>query len=432
MAAAAPFRYGSVELDPLNSTITCTYELGAEQFIEIAVIPGGDLTLPGVREAAEIYYWLAGVSYIKTRAPLVIDLGSRPTTQSERDFLRSYLVNGLGEFALKNDLDLTSLEVIGTDGAVTPVSTGADLGRLLIPFGGGLDSIVTVAELAPLADDAALFVAERPGARFEAIERPAAITRLRVERAERLLDPKVLQSADHGYLNGHVPVTGVLSALAVVTALATGRGGVAMSNERSASSATTRGPGGPVNHQWSKGAVFEEGFRRLLAGRLEGIEYFSWLRDRSELSIAQVFSELPEYHHAFRSCNRSFHQDPSARLDHWCGVCDKCLFIDLVLSPFLPVDELRGIFDGREPLENPSLTEQLEVLVGTSTGPRPFECVGDLAECQAALLLTVARPDRASNARLARIARALVPSNDEARDPHTFIPDRYAPRARLV
>lgn len=433
MVDTPPFRYESVTLDETTSTITCRYTIGDERFVEVAVIPEGELGRPGVAEAAELYFWLAGVSYLKTRAPLLVDLGDHGSTAAERAFLRSYLVHGLGEFALKNDLDLSSLRVEGPERTPTPIATGLGADRVLIPFGGGLDSIVTVAELAPLADEASLFVAERPGARFEAIERPAAVTGLPVLRAERLLDDKVLSSSSHGYLNGHVPVTGVLSALAVVTALATGHGAVAMSNERSASSATTMTPTGPVNHQWSKGLEFERGFRALLAGRLDGIEYFSWLRDRSELSIASVMAGLDEYYLAFRSCNRSFHQDPAARLDRWCGVCDKCLFIDLALSPFLAPSKLRAIFDGVEPLENLALRDQLEVLVGTAPGMRPFECVGDEAECRSALLLAAARPDRADNEMLQAIAERVEasPSEPEPASLPTFIPDRYAARARL-
>ncbi len=332
---------------------------------------------------------------------------------------------------MKNGLDLSGLTIEGPEASDRSTAEGFDPDSVLIPFGGGLDSIVTVAELAPQTKRAALFVAERPGARFEALEAAAAVTGLPVLRAERSLDEKVLTSSAHGYLNGHVPVTGILSALGVLTAVAHGFGALAMSNERSASSATTGGPFGDVNHQWSKGAAFEEGFRALVGARLQGFEYFSWLRDRSEGSIAAVFATLRDYHPVFRSCNRSFHQDPAARLDHWCGVCDKCLFIDLVLAPFLSAHELEAIFGQPEPLENEDLREQLAILVGAHEGTRPFECVGDEAECAEALLATAQRPDRADSPLIQGLADQLSPPPHDDHDSPTWIPERYAPRHRL-
>ena len=131
---------------------------------------------------------------------------------------------------------------------------------MLIPFGGGIDSIVTV-ELMRGRGDAALFVMSRPGDRFAAIERPAAVTGLPVVRAGREIDPQLLRSAELGFLNGHVPVTGILSAIAVMAALLDGRDAVVMSNEWSASVATLRAGGRPINHQYSKSMEFEAGFR---------------------------------------------------------------------------------------------------------------------------------------------------------------------------
>jgi len=436
MSDPSTFTYVGFEIDATQRSLRCHYTCGGEDFTETVTIPGGDLSQPGVEAAAVLYFLLAGVSYLKTRASLAVDLGALPSTREERSFLRTYLVEGLGEFALKNNLDLSAMEISGPEGLPAPAPTTLSAGSVLIPFGGGLDSIVTVAELAGRAERAALFVAERPGARFAAIEEAAAVTGLTVIRAERSLDPKVLESATRGYLNGHVPVTGVLSALAVLTAVACGFESVAMSNERSASSATTKGPSGPVNHQWSKGAVFEAGFRTLVAGRIQGLEYFSWLRDRSEVSIAEVFAGLDEYHHVFRSCNRAFHQDPKRRLDDWCGVCDKCLFIDLVLAPHLTPEQLRSIFGGREPLENPDLSQQLRVLVGASDAARPFECVGDEAECREALVAAASRRDRSGDSHLQALVAEVrrLPDLSGDHGPHldiTFIPERYATPNRL-
>jgi UDP-N-acetyl-alpha-D-muramoyl-L-alanyl-L-glutamate epimerase len=277
--------------------------------------------------------------------------------------------------------------------------------RPLIPFGGGLDSIVTVEGLRPRVDDAALFVVSRAGDRFDAIELAAAVTGWPVVRAERQLDPKILRSRELGYRNGHVPVTGVISAIAVAAALLDGRDAVVMSNEWSASSGNGEHDGRIVNHQWSKSLAFEDLFRAALAEAVAApIDYYSWLRPFSELWVANRFTDLDRYHLAFRSCNRAFHIDRALRLDHWCGHCDKCCFIDLILAPFLPRERLEAVFGGNEPLGNAELTPQFRALLGTSGDIKPFECVGDVDECRVAVLLAADRPDR--GAPVGRVASA--------------------------
>jgi hypothetical protein len=309
---------------------------------------------------------------------------------------------------------------------------------MLIPFGGGIDSIVTV-EMMRRRADAALFVMSRPGDRFGAIERPAEVTGLPIVRAGREIDPQLLRSAELGFLNGHVPVTGILSAIAVMAALLDGRDSVVMSNEWSASVATLEAGGRAINHQYSKSTQFETGFRQVLAGALGGrLTYFSALRPFTELWVARRFAGLTQYHSTFRSCNRAFHIDPALRLDHWCGRCDKCCFIDLILAPFLPAGDLRQIFGGTEPLADPSLAERFRALLGTSAQSKPFECVGEVGECRAAAVLAARRPDRAGSALLHSLTAQFPPP-----DPPTieallhpvgghWIPDAYATDDLLV
>jgi hypothetical protein len=281
---------------------------------------------------------------------------------------------------------------------------------VLIPFGGGIDSIVTVELVRPHAD-AALFVVNRPGDRFDAIERPAALTGLPVVRADREIDPQLLRSRELGFLNGHVPVTGILSAIAVLAAVLDRRTSVIMSNEWSASVATIQDGDRAINHQYSKSYEFEAGFRGVLAEASAGLpsgtampDYFSALRPRTELWIAERFAQLRQYHETFRSCNRAFHIDKSLRLDHWCGQCDKCCFIDLILAPFLPAADLQRVFGEHEPLADPALAYRFRALLGTSDGDKPFECVGEVNECRAATLLAARRPDRAGDKLLEELA----------------------------
>lgn len=185
-----------------------------------------------------------------------------------------------------------------------------------------------------------------------------------------------------------------------------------MSNEWSASSPTVEVDGRGINHQYSKSYAFEAGFRRVLERAVPGVTYFSALRPYSELWVAERFAALPQYHPVFRSCNRAFHVDPARRASNWCGECDKCTFIDLILSPFLSPEQLRSVFGGVEPLDRPELIGQFRSLLGDTALNKPFECVGDVGECKAAVLLAADRPDRADNPVLAELRAEVLADGD--------------------
>jgi UDP-N-acetyl-alpha-D-muramoyl-L-alanyl-L-glutamate epimerase len=389
-------------------------------------------------------FLLAGVSYYKTAAPPVIDLGQHAVTDAERAFLRAFYLEGLGEFGYRNGIDLSGLRIEGparadaaAPGPGGPGARAAAPVRPLVPFGGGIDSIVTVEQVRDQGD-AALFIMSRPGDRFDAIEAPAAVTGLPIVRAGREIDPQLLRSAELGFRNGHVPVTGILSAIAIMAAVLDGRDAVVMSNEWSASIPTLEVDGRPVNHQYSKSASFEAAFRVVLAGALgDRVGYFSELRPYSELWVARRFAGLAQYHGTFRSCNRAFHLDKSLRLDHWCGRCDKCCFIDLILAPFMSAADLSRIYGGQEPLAAASdgeLADRFRALLGTLPDSKPFECVGEIGECRAAALLAAERPDRAGTKLLQALVDELAdrPDLPVAADllrpiGDHFIPDSYAP-----
>ncbi|GLY13537.1 hypothetical protein LWF15_00565 [Kineosporia rhizophila] len=439
---AERFTYLGFDLEPEANRVVCRYRLDELEFSEVVGFPGGgDWSTPAVREAARILFLLTGVSYYKAGAPPVVDLGETALTETELAFLKEFYLGGLGEFAYRNGIDLQGLEFVskplernGTAG-YTPRQNSP-----LVPFGGGVDSIVSVEQIRPLLQDgadAALFVVTRPGDRFDAIEEPAAVVGWPVVRAERSIDPTILRSRELGFLNGHVPVTGIISAITVLAAVLEGRDAVVLSNEWSASSATLYDNGRPVNHQYSKSEAFEAGFRDVLAEALgEGLQYFSLLRALSEVWIAARFAEQPQYFDHFRSCNKAFLIDVTKRYDHWCGVCDKCAFIDLVLAPFVDKADLERIFakSGKEPLQNPELLDTFRRLLGFVADAKPWECVGDVSESRVAARLAAARPDRAGDEILQTLVRAAAgyrdPSPEELQKPMSrhFVPERYRPQ----
>lgn len=434
------FSYVGYTIDQAESRITCTWRIGTELFTEILDFPkGGKWGTAAVEHAVKWLYLLAGVSYFKTRVPGTIDLGELSLNHEERVFLVDYYRNGLGEFEYRaNNPQITqalaSVRLVGGTQAV--YTSGEQLKprerRPLVPFGGGLDSIVSVEMLKSIDSVPTLFVVSRPADRFDAIERPATHTGLAICRATRLIDPKVLESDARGYFNGHVPVTAIISAMALVVAALFDHDSVVMSNEWSASSPTIEASDGrSFNHQYSKSWDFEKSFAAIVALVSDMPEYFSLLRRRSELWIAKYFSDnCGRYIHDFCSCNRAFRIDAANRSVGWCGECDKCAFIDLILSPYLAASSLRGVFNGREPLEQPEMAPKFERLVGIVSDSKPWECVGDVRECKVALALAAQRADREGNPILHELSRRLgaIPTESSLLSPRgeDGVPDRYA------
>src|SRR5262249_19116898 len=151
------------------------------------------------------------------------------------------------------------------------------------------------------------------------------------------------------------------------------------------------------------------------------------------------FATLTRYLDTFRSCNRAFHIDPTRRLDDWCGRCDKCCFIDLILAPFLDRATLAAIFRDREPLDQPDLADTFRTLTGLSAQTKPWECAGDTTERQAAARLAAGRPDRAGTPPLRALTGELTARGAETpldgllRPIGTHhIPRRYAAEPLLV
>ena len=171
-----------------------------------------------MHEAVRLLFLLAGVSYYKTAAPPVIDLGDHGLTEAEERLLRAFYIDGLGEYAYRNGLDLSGLRIDAPRRPAPALDWRPAAGRPLIPFGGGIDSIVTVESVRARATD--------PGP----VRRGHGGRALRRHRGggppspacpwsgpSVSIDPKVREAARlrMNFRNGHVPVTGVISAIAI-------------------------------------------------------------------------------------------------------------------------------------------------------------------------------------------------------------------------
>ncbi len=378
-----------------------------------------------------LLHWIAGVSYYKAAAPpsVACETGDPPPATSA--LLQALYSEGLGEFAVVNDLPALPSPVFPTGPAPAPQATasasrraaatararrGRPLTRVLVPVGGGKDSAVALELVRRSGLPLALFSVGN-AAPIQATATAAGLPRL---QATRRLDPRLLEANAAGALNGHVPVTAIVSAVALLSAALHGFDAVALANERSASSPNTVWRGVEVNHQFSKSARAE----RLLAAAVAEIPgapaIFSVLRPASELSIARAFARMPQYHHAFTSCNRVFRLDPALRASSWCCDCDKCRFVFLILAPFMAPAAMSAIF-GCPMLDDERQYEGFAQLTGTGAH-KPFECVGEVQESAAAISLLARDPRWREQRVVARLARELLPRfNGVDADPSTLL-----------
>lgn len=366
------------------------YENGAA-FEEIIQFPPAARALSDAENAAldkalRLVFLLAGVSYAKAYAPATMRCEAFALDVETAALIEKIYFHGLGEFAYRNDIDLRH-KLKFTDSTITapPPVPSFDLSRrALVAVGGGKDSIVSIETLKAARMPMELFAvggAGRLAAPIAATIETAGVPALRVART---LSPALLELNKKGALNGHVPITAIVSALGIVTALRHGFDAVVFSNERSASAPNIRMYALEVNHQYSKSAAFEDDFAAYVRHHIAAdLNYFSLLRPFSEAEIARRFARLTPYHSVFRSCNAAFRQDEKSRATQWCGECPKCRFVFLALAPFLEKHKLTALF-GKNLLDDPAHREGFATLCGLAAH-KPFECVGEVEE--SALLL---------------------------------------------
>lgn len=317
------------------------------------------------------------VSYWKSACPpeIIVKCGSLGDDQAR--WWKKLYFKGLGEFFYLNGIETTEADFVTfvTEGSGKFNPSGIPVSdEVVIPVGGGKDSVVTLELLGDLANTTP-FILNPRGATLETTS-GKGFSQGQIIEAYRTLDPRLLQLNDLGFLNGHTPFSALLAFISVLAAMLSGKKYIALSNEASANESTVEGV--DVNHQYSKSYEFESDFRDYVRRYITpDIEYFSFLRPLNELRISSIFARYPAYFPVFKSCNAG------SKSDTWCGECSKCLFTWIILSPFISQEELRQIFH-KDLLVNPELEHVMDDLTGAS-GFKPFDCVGTILEVNVAL-----------------------------------------------
>ncbi|HEY4452502.1 MAG TPA: hypothetical protein VGN13_13015 [Solirubrobacteraceae bacterium] len=457
-AAFQSFRFTSRELDA-HGHVTLRYALDDEVvFVEELDLPvTGELADRELERAdglLSLLHWVAGVSYYKTAAPAQVLCEGGAPSPAVAALLEALYSEGLGEFAYTNALaelprprfPRTAVRARGAgsgrDADESPAehadSAALAAGsprRILVPVGGGKDSAVALEIVRRSGAQTALFSIgdARPIARTVAV---AGLPHLLVRRR---LDPCIAALNESGALNGHVPITAIVSCVAALTAALNGFESVAMANERSASAGNLSWQGIDVNHQFSKGLRAERLLTAALAELDAGVGCFSILRPASELAIARAFARLEPYHGAFTSCNKIFRLDPALRAAAWCCDCPKCRFVYLVLAPFSSPEHLRAVF-GADLLADELQFDGFALLTATG-GHKPFECVGEEQESLAAIRLLARDPRWRDHSVVRRLVAEVLPRHPaSAGDPDAVlalsddhdVPDALLPDVRAL
>jgi UDP-N-acetyl-alpha-D-muramoyl-L-alanyl-L-glutamate epimerase len=417
MSVPSPFDPGSIsafrivgrEFDPASRTVVLRYALddaiAFTETITFETVPSEEVQPgPGFERALLHLHIAAGTSYYKTAAPGTVVIEGDTLTESERAFHHLLYDDGLREFAVTNGLPVPRPVILRSEerSPTSPPPAPGRRGGVLVPVGGGKDSMVVVEAL---RDRRPLLFAVNPHPLVRELADQSGLDLLTVRRR---LDPELAALNRQGALNGHVPITAILSLVSVVGSFLYGYDTIAMAIEHSASEETRIVGGAPVNHQYSKSAVFEQRLVELVRTTIDpSLVYGSVLRPYSELAIARAFAGLTRFHSTFCSCNSVFRQSAGVD-DGWCGHCPKCRFVGLMLAPFVDRSALTSII-GRDMFDDPAQTDGFAALMSDSD--KPFECVGERRESATALRILADDPqwrDSPVVRALADRARALV------------------------
>lgn len=329
-------------------------------------------------------FMLVGTSYYKAfpSREVVIETGALDDWQAE--FFSTVYQEGLSQFAFENNLSRDSLaHFVATGDAKAPVNTTAT--GVLSLQSGGKDSLLTATLL---GKNDVPFTSWYIGSSshypmvLEMIGRPL-IT------AERFIDIEALKKAkEQGGLNGHVPITYIVTSFALIDAVLGGAKTVVLSVGHEGEEPHEWIGDLPINHQWSKTWPAEQAFAEYVRRYVSpDMQVGSPLRGFTELKIAELFAThaWEHYGYEFSSCNVANYMQGSDNTElKWCGECPKCANSFLLFAPFLPPEELKSLFGGQDLFEKPPLQDTFKGLLGIDGVMKPFECVGETGELRLA------------------------------------------------
>lgn len=381
------FVFSSYKFDMINKTLSLNYmfddKLSFTESYRFNFAFDPRLNLKALDRAFQNLFFLAGVSYFKAYPTNSVVVKTGKIDQQTADFLNTTYQKGLGEYFYLNKLDPKTPIKFPVNIKNVAVTYAAGEG-LLIGVGGGKDSLVSIEMLRSQPKVATWSLNHRT--QLEPLVNRSNLPHFWVERT---IDKTLLDLNKKDALNGHIPISAIIGCVGTIVSILTGYQDHVVSNEQSANEPTLHYEGVAINHQYSKSSDYEQAYQKLLKHHFGASQrYYSFLRPLSELRIAELFTTVAfeKYKKEFSSCNRAFVLSSDSM--SWCGVCSKCAFTFLMLTPFIAREKLEKLW-GKNLLLDPKLERTYKQLLGTE-GDKPLDCVGEIKESRTAMQLAQA------------------------------------------
>ncbi len=384
------FRYERFEIDKTRSRVTARFHFSIppdivfQPEVHFEPVSGGWHSMPEEPLNNAVFHLglIEAFSYWKATASPRIEVLPGGLAPAQIQWWEDLLINGMGEFFYRNDIDFTSPDFVkivpAAKAPAVAVYTGTLPHRSLLTIGGGRDSALAAGLLRDSGHEFACMMLNPSTA---AQEIASLVTSAESVVIRRSICPELLELNRRGFLNGHTPFSAYLSFIGAICLCLYGYSNIIVANERSSDEGNVLYFGKDINHQYSKSFRFERLFDEYLQKYLLARgRYFSFVRPLYELQIGKLFSSFPAFFERFKSCNRN-------RSNSWCGQCPKCLSVFLTMYPFVPLSALTKVF-GKDLLLDGRNVAILRELAGVEV--KPFECVATTAEIVAALALVIA------------------------------------------
>lgn len=386
------FTFESYEFNATTSTATFTYSFDKKRFYSEQVVfqPVDAYDEHVLNRALQLAWMLTGISYYKSfpTRNIVVNGG---VSEFQADFFNMVYLHGLSQFVYENGLEPTDIAEFSSSRESIKGDLEYTGDGTLVLQSGGKDSLLLAELLTQNNQDFTAWYMSQKTARPDVLNMIGSPIR----QITRTIDRTALaQDKQDGGLNGHVPVTYITLAYAVVDAV--------LHNESIILTAIGREGEEPhaymgdyaVTHQWSKTWHAEQRFAEYVKSVISSnLRVGSPLRGMSELKIAELFVKKlwQKVGHSFSSCNLANYKQGHDNQDlTWCGECPKCANSFVLFAAFVGPDELKKVF-GENLFKKASMQETYKGLFGVGDAEKPFECVGEIDELRKAYNLALSR-----------------------------------------
>lgn len=328
------------------------------------------------------------ISYWKATCSKNVIIKAGYINEEQINFFKKLYFHGLGELFYTNGIEPTYEDFMNITCVIEP--TTIDIPKYngignLIPIGGGKDSNVSLELLKDSFEDNNPFIINPKEVTLKCAEL-AGYNETNTITVKRTIDKNLIELNKQGFINGHTPFSALVAFISYLCAYINNKKYIVLSNESSANESNVEGT--KINHQYSKTYEFENDFNEYTKKYFKiDIKYFSLLRPLTEYQIGMIFSKYEKYHNVFKSCNVGSKSLPWK----WCCNCPKCLFVFIILSPFLYKEKLVRIF-GEDLFEKEELLNTFIELIGYGE-TKPFECVGTYEEVRYAISKVIDREE---------------------------------------